>query len=190
MAARKSQDDDNLIDSLFAIAKLLPWWMDLPIAAGSWWWLSGLAERKAPSTESTPGLTPAQTVSDSLIYAVALYGQYLLPGIFVIGAIISFASSQRRRQLRAETTATSPKQSRTNRRRSSGEAPERLSSQQPQPYEVPSSDVALSPSCPRCGSGMVRRVAHRGPTPGEVFWGCAQFPKCRATMSMPPSNGE
>jgi len=35
-----------------------------------------------------------------------------------------------------------------------------------------------SPSCPKCGAEMVRRVANRGKYMGRPFWGCAQYPKC------------
>ncbi|MFI3177332.1 MAG: NERD domain-containing protein [Eubacteriales bacterium] len=33
--------------------------------------------------------------------------------------------------------------------------------------------------CGRCGSEMVQRVAKRGDNAGNVFWGCASYPKCR-----------
>lgn len=34
-----------------------------------------------------------------------------------------------------------------------------------------------SPSCPRCGSPMVRRTGRHGP-----FWGCPGYPGCRGTL--------
>lgn len=37
------------------------------------------------------------------------------------------------------------------------------------------------PSCPRCGSDMVKRVAQKGPSSGGAFWGCSRFPGCRGT---------
>jgi restriction system protein len=49
------------------------------------------------------------------------------------------------------------------------------------PAEVPVENK-LVPTCPRCGSRMVRRVATRGPRPGSAFWGCSNYPTCRATM--------
>ena len=33
--------------------------------------------------------------------------------------------------------------------------------------------------CPRCGGEMVLRTAQKGPNPGQKFWGCSNFPKCR-----------
>lgn len=34
-------------------------------------------------------------------------------------------------------------------------------------------------SCPKCGSQLVLRTAHRGANSGRKFWGCASFPRCR-----------
>lgn len=39
------------------------------------------------------------------------------------------------------------------------------------------------PSCPNCGSEMVKRLAKRGPNAGNEFWGCFRFPKCRGTLT-------
>lgn len=41
--------------------------------------------------------------------------------------------------------------------------------------------IAKAPACPVCSSKMVLRTARKGPNPGEVFWGCTQFPKCKGT---------
>lgn len=37
------------------------------------------------------------------------------------------------------------------------------------------------PACPRCGSGMVKRIAKKGNSAGSEFWGCFRFPACRGT---------
>lgn len=37
----------------------------------------------------------------------------------------------------------------------------------------------MAPSCPACGSVMVRRVAKKGSNAGNEFWGCPKFPTCR-----------
>jgi DNA-binding helix-hairpin-helix protein with protein kinase domain len=39
------------------------------------------------------------------------------------------------------------------------------------------------PSCPRCGSAMVRRTARRGANAGGKFWGCSRFPQCKGTRN-------
>jgi len=48
------------------------------------------------------------------------------------------------------------------------------------PKEIPSGQV---PTCPKCGIPMVRRTATRGNTPGRQFWGCANYPQCRAMLA-------
>jgi restriction system protein len=45
-----------------------------------------------------------------------------------------------------------------------------------------SRSVAAAPTCPKCGSRMVRRIAQKGPTAGQQFWGCETFPRCRGTV--------
>lgn len=39
------------------------------------------------------------------------------------------------------------------------------------------------PSCPNCGSSMVRRTAKSGANAGNSFWGCSQYPACRGVRS-------
>lgn len=34
--------------------------------------------------------------------------------------------------------------------------------------------------CPTCGAPMVKRTAKRGQNAGNSFWGCSNYPKCRA----------
>ena len=49
------------------------------------------------------------------------------------------------------------------------------------PAHAAPSDRESQPTCPRCGSSMVRRTARSGSTAGQAFWGCSMFPTCRAT---------
>lgn len=39
------------------------------------------------------------------------------------------------------------------------------------------------PSCPKCGSSMVRRTAKSGANAGNSFWGCSQYPGCRGVRN-------
>jgi restriction system protein len=36
-----------------------------------------------------------------------------------------------------------------------------------------------APTCPRCYKPMVWRTARKGAHPGERFWGCPDFPRCK-----------
>lgn len=42
----------------------------------------------------------------------------------------------------------------------------------------------MSPTCPNCGSSMVKRIAKKGPNAGNEFYGCVNFPHCRGTRSI------
>lgn len=41
-----------------------------------------------------------------------------------------------------------------------------------------------SPVCPKCSKEMVKRVSKQGATKGNEFWGCSDFPKCKATVQL------
>lgn len=49
---------------------------------------------------------------------------------------------------------------------------------------LPTNRSLSTPTCPRCGSGMVRRTARRGPNAGGPFWGCSRYPGCRGTRNI------
>lgn len=53
---------------------------------------------------------------------------------------------------------------------------------EPQPAPVPVS--TMPPVCPQCGVPMVVRTAKRGPTPGQQFYGCPNYPNCRVIIRM------
>ncbi len=50
---------------------------------------------------------------------------------------------------------------------------ERVEARKPQP-----------PACPACGKPMVKRRAKSGPSAGKTFWGCADFPACKAIQEI------
>ncbi|RYX95129.1 MAG: hypothetical protein EOO28_11940 [Comamonadaceae bacterium] len=41
---------------------------------------------------------------------------------------------------------------------------------------------SATPTCPKCASPMIRRVAKRGTSAGNQFWGCSSFPGCKGTL--------
>jgi restriction system protein len=48
----------------------------------------------------------------------------------------------------------------------------------------PGAPSAAAPSCPACGSAMVKREAKRGANAGNAFWGCSTYPQCWGTAPM------
>ncbi len=44
--------------------------------------------------------------------------------------------------------------------------------------------ATADPSCPKCGSAMIKRTAKQGTNTGKAFWGCAAYPQCRGTVQI------
>jgi restriction system protein len=53
--------------------------------------------------------------------------------------------------------------------------------QPPSHAETVSPKAVATPSCPICFKLMVQRVAKRGGSSGNAFWGCSAYPACRGT---------
>lgn len=51
----------------------------------------------------------------------------------------------------------------------------------PPPAKTVSPKAVTAPLCPVCSKSMVQRVAKRGGSPGNAFWGCSGYPACRGT---------
>ena len=57
----------------------------------------------------------------------------------------------------------------------------RPASATPPTAPVSQARMQAAPSCPKCGSTMVRRVAKQGANQGRAFFGCSTYPKCSGT---------
>jgi restriction system protein len=90
--------DDGLFDSLFEIARVLPWWLDLGIAAGAGAGLHHVAKSPPPTGPSTLANAGDQ-IASTLWHTLAGIGQFLVPLVFIIGAIASFGSGRHRARL-------------------------------------------------------------------------------------------
>ncbi len=55
---------------------------------------------------------------------------------------------------------------------------------------APSAAVAAAPACPKCGAGMVDRVAKQGKFAGKHFWVCGQYPKFTGIATVLESDEE
>lgn len=53
---------------------------------------------------------------------------------------------------------------------------------QPAPPAIQTAET--SPACPKCGGGMVKRVAKQGGNAGRSFWGCESYPRCRGIVAI------
>ena len=50
------------------------------------------------------------------------------------------------------------------------------------PTDEPKANLE-TPTCPKCGSGMVLRVAKQGANKGGRFWGCSRYPHCKGILT-------
>ena len=57
-------------------------------------------------------------------------------------------------------------------------------SSRPQPVSDIKVGSQSAPSCPRCGTAMVQRVAKQGKHACHSFWGCRGYPKCTAIVQI------
>lgn len=89
----------SLIEDLIEIASRLPWWVSLLIAFGSWLILHPIANSQPEVPKDLHQM--GQSVVGQLIRTFAFFGQFVLPAVFVIGAIGSVLARAERKRLHA-----------------------------------------------------------------------------------------
>lgn len=95
----KKRQSRSIFSGLLWVAGKLPWWISLAVAGGCWYGLNRYAA-VAPSATGIRSLTElGRATSASLLWVGAYVGQYLLPAIFVLGALGSAFSGWRERSL-------------------------------------------------------------------------------------------
>ncbi|GAB3471428.1 restriction endonuclease [Azotobacter salinestris] len=94
----------SFVAGLIRLCALLPWWLSLPAGFGAWWFLHPLAgQGPLPSLDGLPALgtladlerllqnlsRDPQQALEPLVPLAAWAGQYLLPGLLGLGALLS-----------------------------------------------------------------------------------------------------
>jgi restriction system protein len=95
MARRRERK--GAVDDLLAIAAKLPWWASLLIALVSFVLLHSIATQDVGTATSTKDI--GAVVTRGLYQALANLGQYIVPLIFVVGALVSVLGQRKRRAL-------------------------------------------------------------------------------------------
>jgi restriction system protein len=101
MARRKQ----SLVGDLIEIGSKLPWWVGVALALVIYLVLHGIANQEFTAV-AQPG-TMGALIGQNVFKALAAFGQYLLPFVFVLGAAISAYGRYKRRALH-EQVAGSP----------------------------------------------------------------------------------
>tara|TARA_B100001059_G_scaffold53555_1_gene47823 strand:- start:66628 stop:67512 length:885 start_codon:yes stop_codon:yes gene_type:complete len=86
-----SRRKSSLIEDLYGIASFLPWWLSISMAIGFYFYLDSLAAMPVIDPQK-----PTAHVTGSLVYYCAYWGRYLLPVIFVFGAVTSLKAKAKR----------------------------------------------------------------------------------------------
>lgn len=137
-------------------ASRMPWWLCLVLAALSYFTLHAFAVSSPPTIQSTRDVGNA--FIPIMLRSAAMIGQYILPTLFAVGAILSGIRSFRQRGTSGPT--------------STNVHPETHAS------------ASATPTCPKCNATMTKRLARRGNNVGEAFWGCTQYPGCKGTRPL------
>ncbi|MCG3201462.1 MAG: hypothetical protein NFCOHLIN_01332 [Gammaproteobacteria bacterium] len=101
MSRRRS----GLLDDLLDIASALPWWVDCVLAAVAYLVLHHISLKKVPVT-SAPGQL-GEAMAQTFGVTLASIGQYVIPAIFLVGAVISVSRRIKREGLLSRVTAKS-----------------------------------------------------------------------------------
>ena len=94
MARRKA----GLIEDILTITAALPWWVSVILAACTHVVLHHYASLDVPKTNVELGQV-GHIVIDQIGKNLAYYGQYILPALFLIGALASFFGQSKRKNL-------------------------------------------------------------------------------------------
>ncbi len=94
MSRRKS----SLFEDLIEVASRLPWWLGLSLAAASYFGLYWYANSPLPPTSTDPRKM-FDVVGPTMWRTFAMFGQYLLPFAFTVGAGISAWKARKRSRL-------------------------------------------------------------------------------------------
>lgn len=86
------------IEDVIHVASKLPWWVGLSLALVSYLGLHAVASRPIMPPTVTPGQM-GDAMAKGLITTLALFGQYVLPFAFGLGAIISAVNAVRQKKL-------------------------------------------------------------------------------------------
>ena len=97
MARRKQSTAEDVMD----LTAKLPWWVGVSLAVVSFVLLHWYAGQEVPKAEGVDAIT--QAAISGLFRTLAMFGQYVLPALFLIGALVSALKGLKRNKLYEDT---------------------------------------------------------------------------------------
>ncbi len=88
------------LEDLLALAAMLPWWLAVGFAVLAYAVLHHYAGGQAAAAPAQPG----QLALDHLLKMLATIGQYLVPAVFLLGALVSVLGRRHRQRLVAQVS--------------------------------------------------------------------------------------
>ena len=155
---RRESPADIFVD----LASRLPWWVSLVLALVSYLVLKGYTSSPVEAS-IVPGKI-AESLIPIYLHTAATFGQFVLPFLFCIAAVISLIRSFKSKEGEPSSVSSI---------KLSPSSKVRQATQNPQAHSTP--------NCPVCSNQMVKRQASRGANKGQSFWGCSQYPTCKGT---------
>ncbi len=87
----------SVLEDIFEIAAMLPWWIGASLAVIAYFWIHHYAIADVP-TASTPGLM-GQMMVGNLVKSLSRYLQYIVPAVLLAGAATSYFGRRKRQRL-------------------------------------------------------------------------------------------
>ncbi|HVR50927.1 MAG TPA: hypothetical protein VMS38_14420 [Pseudorhodoferax sp.] len=190
------------------LAALLPWWAGVMLALLSYRFLHGLATQPLPLPAAQHSAAP---FTDVVWQGLASAGQYILPSLCLLAALLSALRRRQQRLLLQElariksaqvllqaqipdaTPVSAPSPCRAVAQGvETGLRPVQVLAQPaaavPSAAPAASAEDVPAPACPRCARPMLLRVARRGGQAGRFFWRCSGSPReCQGTRTIQES---
>lgn len=87
----------STLEELIYMAALIPWWISIILGIASYLYLSWLADNPLNTTYIQGNIGPLMKAQ--FVNTLATFGQFLIPGVFLFGAIAAFFRRKKREKL-------------------------------------------------------------------------------------------
>ena len=102
-----SRRNQSTFEDLIGLAAMLPWWAGILLAFVAYFVIHSFAVEPVPTVAALNDM--GQVAAKQMVRSFAIFGQYVLPALFLIGAVVSFIRREKKKRL-LSTTASATSQ--------------------------------------------------------------------------------